>query len=216
MRKIWAIGAVLGLAMVTQVYAQLGQQEEQRARDDRAVAGAHKFCLASQVKGMTVTDKGNQPCGQIQDLAIDQTGRVQYLAIDLRHDAANADATDVDAADRPRSRPTADERRAARGEANVEDANAKLTLVPFELCRFHDAKGARDAESQGFVSLNIEQARLAEAPTFTRQQLEMIGRQPQLISKVDNYFVRDTSGAARPDFNQRRQQQEQERERDEK
>jgi hypothetical protein len=74
---------------------------------------------------------------------------------------------------------------------------AKLTLVPFDACVFHEG----ETEAQNYVSVNLDKDRIGQAPTFTVQQLSAQGQQAQWMSQVDQFFEREKTGAARPDLN---------------
>lgn len=188
---------VLGLMVVSQAAGQVGQDEAKSALEGRE-AGQQKICLASKVTEMSVKDESNQPIGQVQDLVIDATGQVQYLAIDLQAEGEGTEAKNPlqprEEAKKPRQpRGAAKER---RGKARGAHDNAKLTLVPFEAAQFHEGEIA----SQNYVSLkNIDKDRLTQAPTFTAQQLTS-QQQKQWMAQVDKFFDRQKSGAARPDL----------------
>ncbi len=190
-RNAFVVGSALSLLVGMQIFAQKTQPTKDRNLTQRT-AGQHKFCLASKVEGMTVKDKANQEVGKIQDLLIDQSGQVQYLAIATQ---GQQDPTERNAATN-----NATERNVARGNAagrNAADKNAKLTLVPFEAAQFHDGQ----IQSQNYVTLNLDKDRLMQAPSFTAQQLAAQGQQSQWMSQVDQFFNREGGASARPNLN---------------
>lgn len=206
MKRTWktacALSCALCLLVVTQALGQATQTRNQE-RGERALdkaAGQQKVCLASKVTKMMVKDKANQPLGQIQDLVIDESGQVQYLAISTQADAAATDRL------QPRTTPGAppdrpgEQLNKAAGTQTRNQASAlggKLTLVPFDAVQFHEG----ETEAQNYVSLNIDKDRISQAPSFTAQQLTAQGQQSQWMSQVDQFFEREKTGAARPDLN---------------
>ena len=199
MRKTWkmatALGTAFGLLLVAQAFAQEKEGESIKKQLVQKVAGQQKVCLASKVHGMNVKDKANQNLGQIQDLVIDQTGQVQYLAI-----AAQEGAADRLPGQPPRRTPGQPGARAGA------DQNQKLTLIPFEAAQFHEGETA----AQAYVSLNLDKDRITQAPSFTRTQLTAQGQEAQWMSRVDQFFGRQKGESARPDLNRTEEKKERE------
>jgi sporulation protein YlmC with PRC-barrel domain len=217
MMKTWktacALSSAVCLLVVTQAMGQLtqprnpGQGALERGAAQREATG-QKFNLASKLTKMNVKDSANQTIGQIQDLLIDETGQVQYVAIAVQGAAADRlqPRTPGARSDQPAVRP---EQPGARPEqpsarlqpgAREEVADArmsKITLVPFESVEFHDGATA----AQAYVMLSIDKDRFTQAPTFTVQQITAQGGQATWMTQVDQFFERDKSGAARPDLN---------------
>lgn len=198
MKRTWKTACVLSSALcllvVTQAMGQAKQPGQERAAQ-RQPAGQKKICLASKLTEMSVKDKSNQNLGKIEDLVIDQSGQVQYLAISTQ------------AAGQSRTQPGQQDR-AAQTPGARQAAGGKLTLVPFEAVEIHEG----EVESQNYVSLNIDKDRLTQAPSFTKQQLTSSTGQAQWMSQVDQFFQREKSGAARPDLNEKKPEQPKERE----
>ena len=186
MRTTWKMACVLGMTLGLLTATQAMGQVKQPGQEDRLgqkQADQKKICLASKVTGMTVKDQSNQQCGKIQDLVIDESGQVQYLAISTEASATGSEKP----ARTPGQQP---------GQAGA-DVNAKLTLVPFEAAEFHEG----EISSQNYVSLkNIDKDKLAQAPTFTAEQLASQSQQAQWMAEVDRFYDRQKSGAARPDL----------------
>jgi hypothetical protein len=203
MKRTWKTACALSCALCLLVVTQaLGQATQTRNPDrgERALdkaAGQQKICLASKVTKMMVKDKANQPIGQIQDLVIDESGQVKYLAISAQADAAAIDRS------QPRTTPGAPPDRPGeqlnKGTQTTGRtlAGSKLTLVPFDAVQFHEG----ETEAQNYVSLNLDKDRISQAPSFTAQQLTAQGQQAQWMSQVDQFFEREKTGAARPDLN---------------
>ena len=198
MKRTWKTACVLSSALcllvVTQAMGQVRQPGQERAAQ-RQPAGQKKICLASKLTEMTVKDKSNQNLGKIEDLVIDQTGQVHYLAI----------STQAQAGGQSRTQPGQQDRAAQTPGARQAAAGAKLTLVPFEAVEIHEG----EAESENYVSVNIDKDRLTQAPSFTKQQMTAQTGQAQWMSQVDQFFQREKSGAARPELNQKQPQQPQ-------
>jgi hypothetical protein len=173
----------LGQATVPRTQKQPGLERE-------AAAGAQKFNLASKLTKMTVKDSANQSIGQIQDLLIDDSGQVQYVAIVVQGAAGATDRL------QPRTPGARSDQPAARTQTEAAVQSGKVTLVPYEAVQFH----AGDAEAQAYVLLSIDKDRFSQAPTFTVQQITT-GQQAQWMTQVDTFFEREKSGAARPDLN---------------
>ncbi len=93
MKNTWktacVLSSALSLLLVTGAMGQATQTREGALK--RQPAGQQKICLASKVTKMMVKDKANQPLGQIQDLVIDESGQVQYVAISAQGGAAATD-----------------------------------------------------------------------------------------------------------------------------
>ncbi len=191
MRMTWkstgGVAMVLSLCLVTQAYSQVGQQARERNPLQGKAAGQQKVCLATKIEGMTVKDKENQSIGTIQDLVIDESGQVQYLAVNPREQAAGGTRT-------PRTQP---------GRAGV-DQNVKLTLIPFELAQFHEG----ETQAQNYASVNLDKDRIMQAPSFTRTQLASQAQQSQWMSQVDKFFDRQKGNVARPNLNNRKDREE--------
>jgi sporulation protein YlmC with PRC-barrel domain len=199
MKTTWKTAAALGMAFCLAVVTQAFAQENEKSITERVaqkVAGGQQVCLASKVQGMTVKDKANQNVGQIQDLVIDQSGQVKFLAI-----AAQEGATDTPAARRQPGQPGQPQ---LGGAANQ---NQKLTLIPFEQAQFHEGETA----TQNYVSLNLDKDRITQAPSFTRMELTAKGQEAQWMSRVKQFYGNET-GAARPDFNPNEEKKPEERE----
>jgi len=234
MKNTWktacALSSAVCLLVVTQALGQVtqprnaGQATLEREGADRGAAGQKKFNLASKLTKMNVKDSANQTIGQIQDLLIDQSGQVQYVAIAVSDAATGSDRlqprTPGARSDQPGARSDQPGARSGQSDANSDQPGrrsgqpgarlqpgttndvagihaSKVTLVPFDAVEFHDGATA----AQAYVMLNIDRDRFSQAPTFTVQQLTMQGSQTTWMSQVDQFFERDSSGAARPDLN---------------
>jgi len=213
MKRTWktasALSTALCLLVVTQAMGQITQPRNpgkalQRGAAEREAATGQKFSLASKLTKMTVKDSANQSIGQIQDLLIDDSGQVEYVAIAIQ-DAAATDRlqprTPGARPDQPGARsdqPAVRPQPGATTRGELAGAQVgKVTLVPFEAVQFHQG----DAEAQAYVILSIDKDRFTQAPTFTVQQLTTQGQQTQWMSQVNQFFEREKSGAARPDLN---------------
>lgn len=216
-KKACAFSTALCLLAVTQAMGQVrqpGDQDNALQRRDATQqrSGQQKFALASKMTNMSVKDKSNQNIGQIQDLLIDQDGKVQYLAISTQGQAGagtTSPATRSQPGQTPGARTQPGQTPGAR-TGQQADPNAKLVLVPFDAVELHTGETA----TQNYVSLkDIDKDRLSQAPSFTRQQLTSQQQQAQWMSQVDQFFDREKSGAARPDLNnQDRNKQNQDKE----
>lgn len=197
MKNTWKMACVVSTALclltVTQAMGQATQKRNQDNAVERTPASQQKVCLASKVTKMMVKDKGNQPIGQIQDLVIDESGQVQYLAIAAQGHAGTSNRS------QPERTPGArtDKQPGDQARNPVGNQTAKLTLVPFDAVQFHEGEN----EAQNYASLNIDQDRFTQAPAFTSQQLTAQAQQAQWMSQVDQFFEREKNGAARPDLN---------------
>jgi len=190
-----------------------------RGAAERGAIGQQKFHLASKLTKMNVKDSTNQSIGQIQDLLIDDSGQVQYIAITAqgaaaanerlqpRTPGAQSNQPGTRSEDQPSARPDQPGARPGQpgarlqpgaGASDVAEARmSKVTLVPYDAVEFHEGETA----AQAYVILNIDKDRFTQAPTFTAQQLTAQGQQAQWMSQVDQFFDREKSGAARPDLN---------------
>ena len=75
-------GNGLSLFMVTQAYSQGTSPATKGKKSARTQSRRPTQSLPGhELTGMTVKDKANQSIGQIQDLVIDESGQVQYLAV---------------------------------------------------------------------------------------------------------------------------------------
>lgn len=195
MKRTWkttcAFSSALCLLVVTQALGQATQPRTQKpALEREAAAGQQKFSLASKLTKMTVKDSANQAIGQIQDLLIDDSGQVQYVAIVVQGAAGATDRL------QPRTPSARSDQPAARTQPGAAVQAGKVTLVPYEAVQFHEGETA----AQAYVLLSIDKDRFSQAPTFTVQQITT-GQQTQWMSQVDTFFEREKSGAARPDLN---------------
>jgi hypothetical protein len=209
MKNTWktacALCSAVCLLVVTQALGQVTQPRNPAQKEalGRADAGQQKICLASKVTKMMVKDSANGAIGQIQDLVIDETGQVQYLAISAQ-DAAATDRLQPRSTPGARANEQPGAQPAGRTEAPARNLTAKLTLVPFDAVQFHEG----ETEAQNYVSLSIDKDRFSQAPSFTVQQLTAQGQQATWMAQVDQFFGREKSGAARPDLNNRNRNDE--------
>ncbi len=207
MRMTWKATCGMAMAMslfvVVQAYSQVGQARNQREQNplERRAAGQHQLNLASKLLDMSVKDKANQTIGQIQDLVIDESGQVQYLAVSTQSQDAR---TGVPGARQPQ--PRTPRTTTQPGQAGA-DQNEKLTLIPFELAQIHEGQ----TPTQNYASVNLDKDKITQAPSFTRTQLTMGGQQAQWMSQVDKFFNRQKGNVARPNLNDREERKEQQK-----
>jgi hypothetical protein len=226
-KKLGVAGLCCGLLLAVQAVGQqpatqrqqetdrnpaLQQRQQQQQQAQRQQGQSQKLCMATDLIGMKVKVQGEEEWGQVKNLAIDNNGEIQYVAIS--QEKAHA-STDRSAADRSQTdRSATDRAQADRSDADRSQAqrsaterpqgatasSGQITLVPWDMAEIHSGQ----SEADSYVSLQIDKEKLSQAPTFTEQQLTSAEGQQQLKSQVDQFFQSERRGVARPELNRER------------
>lgn len=119
-----AVGTAIGVFLACQwagAQQTPGKQGNSQQRE-QAQQSQHKVCLASAITGLSVKDASDQAVGEIQDLVIDASGQVRYLAVATTQPGTtqNPNQREAGAPIRQRLRELRENNRNEQGEQNED------------------------------------------------------------------------------------------------